>query len=71
MPVVIEKPSQLVCAIAEALRIASPSVKAGSPQDLDSTGDSPLVLTTIEHDAPGERANSGRIVHVLTVSLQR
>lgn len=70
MPVVIEKPSQLVSAIAEALRIAIPSVKVGSPQDFDSTGDPTWVLITIEHDAPGERANSGRIAHVLTVSLQ-
>lgn len=48
MPVVIEKPSQLVSAIAEALRVAVSSVKVGSPQDFDSTGDSTWVLITIE-----------------------
>lgn len=70
MPAVIEKPSQLVSAIAEALRIAFPDVKVGSPQDVDSTGDSTWILISIEHDAPGERANNGRIAHVLSVSLQ-
>lgn len=70
MPAVIEKPSQLVSAIAEVLRIAVPGVKVGSPQDFDSTGDSTWILISIEHDAPGDRANSGRIAHVLSVSLQ-
>ncbi|MEB0045742.1 MULTISPECIES: hypothetical protein [unclassified Pseudomonas] len=70
MPAVIGKPSQLVSAIAEALRIAVPEVKVGNNQDFDSTGDSTWVLISIEHDAPGERAHNGRIAHVLSVSLQ-
>lgn len=70
MPVVIEKPSQLVTAIADALRLAFPSVKVGSPQDFDSTINSTWVLIAIDHDAPGTRANNGRIAHVLSVSLQ-
>lgn len=68
MPVVIEKPSQLVSAITDAVRIAIPAVKVGSRQDF--TGDSTWVLVAIEQDAPGNRANDGRIAHVLTVSLQ-
>ncbi|MDI2594134.1 hypothetical protein NYP20_06040 [Pseudomonas sp. N3-W] len=70
MAVALEKPSQLVAAIAETLRSAIPGLKVGSPQDFDSTGDPTWVLITIDHDAPGERANDGRIAHVLTVSLQ-
>ncbi|MFJ2684115.1 hypothetical protein ACIOYV_10275 [Pseudomonas sp. NPDC087342] len=70
MPVVIEKPSQLVTAIADALRLAFPGVKVGSPQDFDSTINSTWVLIAIDHDAPGTRANNGRIAHVLSVSLQ-
>lgn len=70
MPVVIEKPSQLVTAIAQVVRTAFPGVKVGSPQDFDGTDDSSWVLLAIEHDAPGERANSGRIAHALTVTLQ-
>ncbi|MFJ7798446.1 hypothetical protein [Pseudomonas sp. NPDC096950] len=70
MPVVIENPSQLVTAIADALHIAMPGVKVGSPQDFDSTSHSTWVLIAIDHDAPGLRANNGRIAHVLTISLQ-
>lgn len=70
MPAVIEKPSQLFTAIAEALRIAVPDLRVGSLQDFDSTGDSAWVLIALEHDAPGVRSRDGRIAHVLTVSLQ-
>lgn len=69
MPVVIEKPSQLFSAIAEALRIAVPGLNVGSPQDFDSTDNLDWVLIALQHDAPGSRANDGRIAHVLTVSL--
>lgn len=68
MPVVIEKPSQVVCAITEALRIAVPGVQVGTHQDF--TDGSTWVLVAIEQDAPGHRANNGRIAHVLTLSLQ-
>ncbi|SFO05439.1 hypothetical protein SAMN03159304_01767 [Pseudomonas sp. NFACC24-1] len=70
MPVLIEKPSQLFVAIAQALRITYPTLKVGSPQDFDGTDDQPWVLIAIERDASGKRANDGRIAHVLTVSLQ-
>ena len=70
MPVVIEKPSQLVTAITEALHIALPGVRVGSHQDFNSPGDSTWVLISIDHDAPGNRVTNGRIAHVLTVSLQ-
>ncbi|TBN49779.1 hypothetical protein [Pseudomonas sp. BGI-2] len=70
MPVVIEKPSQLFSAIAEALRIAVPGLNVGSHQDFDSAGNLAWVLIALEHDAPGRRANDGRIAHLLTVSLQ-
>jgi hypothetical protein len=73
MPVVIEnieKPSQLFTVIAEALRIAIPGLRVGSLQDFDSTGDPAWVLIALERNALGERANDGRIAHVLTVSLQ-
>jgi hypothetical protein len=70
MPAVIEKPSQLFSAVAETLRTTIPGLKVGSHQDFDGTGDQPWVLITIERDAPGNRANDGRIAHVLTISLQ-
>ncbi|WLG85978.1 hypothetical protein PSH97_05480 [Pseudomonas cucumis] len=70
MPAVIEKPSQLFSAIAETLRTAIPGLKVGSHQDFDGTVDLPWVLIAIERDAPGNRANDGRIAHVLTISLQ-
>lgn len=70
MPAVIEKPSQLVSAIAQTLRTTFPDLNVGSLQDFDGTGDQAWVLIAIEHDEPGERANNGRIAHVLTVSLQ-
>jgi hypothetical protein len=70
MPTVIEKPSQLFSAITETLLIAIPGLKVGSHQDFDGTVDLPWVLIAIERDAPGNRANDGRIAHVLTVSLQ-
>lgn len=70
MPVVIEKPSQLFSAIAETLRSAILGLNVGSHQDFDGTGDQPWVLIAFERDAPGNRANDGRIAHVLTISLQ-
>jgi hypothetical protein len=70
MPDVIEKPSQLFSAIAETLRITIVGLNVGSHQDFDGTGDQPWVLIAIERDAPGNRANDGRIAHVLTISLQ-
>lgn len=70
MPALIEKPSQLFSAIAQTLRTTYPTLKVGSPQEFDGTEDQPWVLIAIERDAPGHRANDGRIAHVLTVSLQ-
>ena len=70
MPVVIEKPSQLFTAIAEALRGAFPELNVGSHQDFDSTGNLTWVLIALEHDASGSRAHDGRIAHVMTVLLQ-
>ncbi|MEO6679958.1 MAG: hypothetical protein ABIO21_21665 [Pseudomonas sp.] len=70
MPAIIEQPSQLLIAITEALRMAIPGVRVGSHQDFDSTDGSTWVLIEIDHDAPGNRANNGRIAHVLTLSLQ-
>lgn len=70
MPAIIEKPSQLFSAIVETLRATYPTLKIGSPQDFDGTDDQPWVLIAIERDASGNRANDGRIAHILTVSLQ-
>lgn len=70
MPTLIEKPSQLFSAIAETLHTHFPDLRVGSPQDFDDTGDQPWVLIAIERDASGNRANDGRIAHVLTLSMQ-
>lgn len=70
MPAVLEKPSQLFSAIAQTLRATYPTLKIGSPQEFDGTDDQPWVLIALERDASGNRANDGRIAHVLTVSLQ-
>ena len=69
MPI-IEKPSQLFIAIAETLRTTVPGLRAGTLQDFDGIGDQPWVLIAFERDAPGNRANDGRIAHDLTVSMQ-
>jgi hypothetical protein len=70
MPAVLEKPSQLLMAIAETLRAAIPGLNVESPQDFNGSGDSPWVLIAIEQDAVGMRSSEGRIAHVLTISLQ-
>lgn len=70
MPAALEKPSQLFFAIAQTLRATYPTLKIGSPQEFDGTDDQPWVLIALERDASGNRANDGRIAHVLTVSLQ-
>ncbi|MET0848992.1 MAG: hypothetical protein ABWY46_22645 [Pseudomonas sp.] len=70
MPAIIEKPSQLVYAVCEALRTAITGLKVSSHQDFDNTLDSDWVLIALEHDAPAERSNDGRIAHAMTVSLQ-
>ena len=70
MPAALEKPSQLFFAIAQTLRATYPTLNIGSPQEFDGTDDQPWVLITLERDASGNRANDGRIAHVLTVSLQ-
>ncbi|MHC8288442.1 hypothetical protein ACYZUD_16810 [Pseudomonas sp. XS1P51] len=66
----IDKPSRLLFAIADALRLAGLGLKVGGRQDFDGTFDQAWVLIAIEHNAAGDRANDGRIAHVLTVSLQ-
>jgi len=70
MPAVIEKPSQLHLAIVEALRHSGLVISVGSREDFTPVGDQPWVLIAIERDAPGNRANDGRLGHVLTISLQ-
>ncbi|WP_434628730.1 hypothetical protein J3P84_06265 [Pseudomonas sp. Z1-29] len=70
MPAVLEKPSQLLTAIAETLRTAMPGLNVGSLQDFNDIGDPPWVLLAIERDAVGQRSSEGRIAHALTVSLQ-
>ncbi|WP_422777190.1 hypothetical protein ACOXXE_05815 [Pseudomonas mediterranea] len=70
MPTLIEKPSQLFTAIAETLRTTFPGLKVGSLQDFDDSGDQPWVLIAIERDTSGNRANDGRIAHVLTLSMR-
>ncbi len=70
MPALIEKPSQLFSAIAQTLRATYPALKVGSPQEFDGTDDQPWVLIALERDAPGHRANDGRIAHLLTVSCK-
>lgn len=66
----IDKPSRLLFAIAEALRSAGLGLKVGGRQDFDGTFDQAWILIALERNAPGERANDGRIAHVLTLSLQ-
>lgn len=66
----IDKPSRLLFAIAEALRSAGLGLKVAGRQDFDGTFDQAWTLIAIERNAPGGRANDGRIAHVLTVSLQ-
>jgi len=67
----LDKPSQLVSALVETLRnVPALGAKVGRPEAFDGTTDLPWVLATIDRDAPGDRANNGRIAHVLTIALQ-
>ena len=66
----IEKPSQLPLAIAEALRAAFPDLKVGSHQDFDGAWDQTWVLITVERNGPGDRSHEGRKAHALTISLR-
>lgn len=70
MPPAIDKPSRLIFAITEALHAAGLDLSVGSLQDFNGTFSKPWVLIAIDRNAPGDRANDGRIAHVLTVSLQ-
>lgn len=70
MPPIIDKPSQLVVAIVEALRRSVPGINVGSREDFTDVVAQPWVLIAIERDATASRAADGRIAHVLSVSLQ-
>ncbi|MGJ7514309.1 hypothetical protein ACSFE6_08220 [Pseudomonas baetica] len=70
MPPIIEKPSQLITAIATVLRNSNLGINVGSRDDFADVGDRPWVLIALERDAADCRARDGRIAHVLTVSLQ-
>ncbi|OLF55397.1 hypothetical protein [Pseudomonas chlororaphis] len=70
MPALIDKPSQLLFAIAQTLRGAGLGLKVGSPADFDGVLDQAWVLIAFERNAPGIRSQEGRSAHVLTVSLQ-
>lgn len=65
----IEKPSQLPQAIAEALRTAFPDLKVGSHQDFQGDGVKTGVLVTVEGNGPGIRSREGRKAHALAMSL--
>ncbi|WP_212625614.1 hypothetical protein [Pseudomonas sp. PP3] len=70
MPPIIDKPSQLVVAIVEALRRSVPGINVGSRADFTGVVEQPWVLIAIERDATASRSADGRIAHVLSVSLQ-
>lgn len=71
MPTPIQQPSQLFAAMATALRNSSElNVQVGNHDDFTAPGDKAWVLIDIERNASGERAATGRIAHVLTLSLQ-
>lgn len=70
MPPIIDKPSQLVVAIVEALRRSEPAINVGSREDFVDDVEQPWVVIGIERDATANRAADGRIAHVLFVSMQ-
>ncbi|WP_130930346.1 hypothetical protein [Pseudomonas sp. Sample_24] len=70
MPPILDKPSQLVVAIVEAVRRSAPGINVGSREDFTDVIEQPWVLIAIERDATASRAADGRIAHVLSVSLQ-
>lgn len=70
MPLDIDKPSQLLLAISQSLGAVHLGLKVASRQHFDGTFDQAWALIAVEGNTFGNRANDGRIAHVLTVSLQ-
>lgn len=70
MPPIIDKPSQLVVAIVEAIRRAKPGITVASRKNFTESVEQPWVLIAIERDATASRARDGRIAHDLSISLQ-
>ncbi|WP_460140126.1 hypothetical protein [Pseudomonas sp. S2_E01] len=70
MSIDIDKPSQLLLAIAQTLGAAASGLKVASRHDFDATFDQAWALIACERNASASRAPDGRIAHVLTISLQ-
>ena len=70
MSVDIDKPSQLLLAIAQTLGTAVPGLRIASRPDFNATFDEAWALIACERNASASRAPDGRIAHVLTISLQ-
>lgn len=66
----IEKPSQLPMAIADALKSAFPQLRVGNHQDFSGSGDKAGILISVERNGPGVRSLAGRKAHALSVSLR-
>nr|WP_314562587.1 hypothetical protein [uncultured Pseudomonas sp.] len=66
----LEKPSQLPVAIADALKSAFPQLLVGNHQDFAGTGETTGILISVERNGPGVRSLAGRKAHALSVSLK-
>ncbi|AKS06083.1 hypothetical protein [Pseudomonas trivialis] len=66
----LERPSQLPVAIADALKSAFPQLLVGNHQDFSGTGDKTGILISVERNGPGVRSFAGRKAHALSVSLK-
>lgn len=66
----LEKPSQLPLAIADALKSVFPQLLVGNHQDFSGTGDKTGILISVERNGPGVRSLAGRKAHALSVSLK-
>ncbi|RMP67164.1 hypothetical protein ALQ18_02214 [Pseudomonas marginalis pv. marginalis] len=66
----IEKPSQLLQAIGEALHRAFPDLKVGSYQDFQGAVEQTAVLISVEGNGTGIRSCEGRKAHALAISLK-
>lgn len=66
----LEKPSQLQVAIADALKSAFPHLRVGNHHDFPGMGDNTGISVSVERSGPGVRSLAGGKAHAWSVSLK-
>ena len=66
----LEQPSQLQVAIADALKSAFPHLRVGNHHDFPGMGDNTGISVSVERSGPGVRSLAGGKAHAWSVSLK-